>query len=296
VRTGFLIAVSIGVALVGPGWGQLDTYQTGFEGSETPAFTAGTYNFDSNNDIDGQGNWIVEAGVAAIQTSVKYAGSQALEIQASGSVDAPRSGGSAQEIWLQGRYRTAPQDTDPDVQSLEASSALMYFNTSEGIKVYNGTSRQWQAIGVQVEEDAWYRITIRLDFSNQTWDIWVEGEQKAAGLGFKDASVTSYNGFRCRSSDQAAGYLDDFYVSETAPAQLTPTVTPSPTVTPTPTETPVPPSAEEFLLYSIYWRTGRENWPTPSSVNETDYFSKLNLGGGIDIDWSDIFQFFQTKE
>ena len=290
---------------------QINTYTTGYEADETPPFEEGTYEFGVNDDIDGSGNWIVEAGSAAIQSGTVSTDLQALEIQANGVVNAPLAegdSGTATEIWLQGYYRTDPQDADPEVTELGNSSALMYFNSTQGIKVYNGAANPaaWEALDPPFAVDAgtWYLVTIRLDFSNQLWDIFINDELRKTGIGFKDA-LTSYSGFRCRSSEQGRGYLDDFYLSQSKPSNIldtptpTPTVTETPTATVTPTATPTRPSlsAQEFLLYSKYWQGPRPTG-TPEPQNETDFqmYYKLNLDGNDIMDWSDIYTFMGYRK
>lgn len=227
------------VLMTAGGYSQTFPYQTGFEAGE--GFTAGDY---TSGQIGTDGKWMVETGTASIQQTTVYADLQSLEVQPQGAVNSPWNGTEANVIWLQGAYRTTPQNTDPNVETLGAGSALMYFNESQGIKVYNGTTQQWEAIGFSVNADTWYLITMMLDFDTQQWDIYVNSELKASGLGFKDSSVTSFNGFRCRSGQAASGYLDEFYISDTPPPNITipdtptPTSTSTATATSTPTETP----------------------------------------------------------
>lgn len=277
------------------GWAQEWPYEEDFS-----AFTLGVYNV---GPIDAAGNWNVESGTAAIQQAIRVSPPQALEIGPQASVNAPRDGVEDQIIWLQGQYRTAPQASDPDVSGLGESSALMYFNSTQGIMVYNGTTNAWEAIDptMQINANTWYLITIMLDFDEKTWDIYVNSELKQTGIGFKDP-IANYNGFRCRSSDLASGYLDDFYLSNEPPDNITPppTATPTPTLTPTPTTTPTatatpPPvptpsyTGPEFFLYSVYWQQTREMNETP--YNET--FFMLNRFDDEIVDWLDIYKYIE---
>ena len=54
-------------------------------------------------------------------------------------------------------------------------------------------------------------MTIRNDYANKRYDVWVDGVQRRAGLGFKDNSVVKFSGARRRAG--ATGFMDDFSVS-----------------------------------------------------------------------------------
>jgi hypothetical protein len=167
----------------------------------------------------------------------------------------------------------------------------MYFDSQNGVMVYNGFNSAWEAIGYPVDPtgNSWYLITIKLDFEGSlergTWDIYVDNILQATGIGFKDASLTGYNGFRCRSGDGGVGYLDDFYLSQTLPPNLAPP-TPTPSPTPSPSPTPQPPEfvGTEFFLYSIHW--------DPEGINETP-FAPLNLYSDDVVDWLDIYEYMK---
>jgi len=291
----FSIAALLLTLFTSIGWTQDPfLYEAGFEVSE--GFTdPGPFVFGVNPDINA--DWTVLEGVAAIvdvtqMTSI--AEGRSLEVNPLSVVDTNRAGSGAEsEVWLQGSYRTVPQDTAPDLEGLglDPSSALMYFDSTDGIMVYNGLTSAWEPIGVQVDPvgDTWYLVTIRLDFSvPRTWDIYVDNVLEATGIGFKDPDlVTGYSGFRCRSGDQGSGYLDNFYVGQAPPINIA-TPTPTPTQTPTPTPTPEPEpefNGTEFFLYSVNW--------DPEGLNETP-FSLLNLEDGDSvIDWLDVYEYMK---
>jgi hypothetical protein len=268
------MAVFFLMALAGFAQAQtLDAYQTGFE--NTGGFIPGIYN--TGQYLDALNNWQVESGTASVQTTLIHSGQQAVEIAPLGSLDSPRSGGNSQVIWLQGVYRTTPQSEAPDISGLGPSTALMYFDSDQGIMVYDGALSQWVAVGQMTTADEWYRITFRLDFDSKTYDVYVGENQLAEDIGFKD-SLSSYNGFRCRSGAGNTGYLDDFYVSEQAPDNI---------LTPTPTVPPI--TGGEVFFYSSLWQQSATAQPT--AVNETDYFELLNLEDSDQvIDWLDLYE------
>jgi len=245
---------------------------TGFEPAE--GFAVGEY---SAGPIDSASAWMVEEGTAGVRQSPHpvHGGEQSLEIGPAGIVDTQFGGASPEVLWVQGAYRATPQLSDPDVSLIGARSALLYFNLADGIKVYNGTSSAWEAIGQPVVEGQWYIIALRLDFSTHTWDIWVDGTLKMADIGFKDASLSQLNGFKCRAADSGSDYLDDFYVGEEPPSSIptaTPTATSTETFTPsqTPTETMTPtmtPTATPSLTPTITLTPTATNVPPVASLH-----------------------------
>jgi len=276
------------------GWTQPGLpYQTGFEAAE--GFEPGIYVKEGPAEayIDSSGNWQVLEGSAAVSEvteTIALAQGQMLEVHPSSVVDTTRSAVTEDPvIWLQGVYRTAPQDTPPVVEGLEPSSALMYFDSQNGIMVYNGLTSAWEAIGYPVDPSGstWYRITIKLNFVQSIWDIYVGDDDvpEATGIGFKDSGLSRYNGFRCRSGEASTGYLDNFYVGQSQPPSFaTPTPTPSPTPSPSPTPQPPQLVGTEFFLYSIYW--------DPMGQNETP-FAPLNLYSDDVIDWLDVYEYMK---
>jgi len=228
----FLAAIAISLTA----YSQDLPYSTGFESGD--GFAPGVY---GPGVIDSTGNWSVEDGTAAIQSAAVYEDLQALEIGPSSAVDASRSGGTAQTIWVQGAYRGMTQDENPDISGLGPRSALLYFNTTQGIMVYDGLAdpADWVEIGNTVDSDSWYLITIRLDFASRTWDLYVGDRLLNAGIGFMDPTLSTFSGFRCRASQNGSDYLDNFYVGLAPPPNIpVPTHTPTPTATDTPTNTP----------------------------------------------------------
>lgn len=278
-------------------------YQTGFETDEgfgvAPRIIVKESPSEAYIDDKGSRDWQVLEGSAAIlevTEASNLAEGQMLEIHPESMVDATRSGsGDESVVWLQSAYRTAPQDATPDVEGLGPSSALMYFDSQNGIMVYNGFTPGWEAIGYPVDPtgNSWYLITIKLNFppvgsvEPGTWDIYVDSTQpQRSGIGFKDTGLTQYNGFRCRSGEVGAGCLDNFYVGQSPPPNLaTPTPTPSPTPSPSPTPQVPQYVGAEFFLYSIHW--------DPEGFNDTP-FTLLNLYSDDDvIDWLDIYEYME---
>jgi hypothetical protein len=293
-----MLVLLTAVCLPGGAQGTLP-YETGFEAGE--GFTAGDYTL---GPIDTSNIWAVEEGTAAVQGFDIFEGLQSLEVQASSSVNSEPTGTEdSRVIWLQAAYRTEPQSEDPDVEQLsEPSSALMYFNSTDGIRVYDGARNPpvWVPIQYPVDGDTWYTIAIKLDFDAQRWDIYVDDGLKWANIGFKD-NIQQFTGFRCRSGDAASGYLDMFYVGEEPPenVSLPATQTPTPTVTftPTPTVTPTATPAFaydglHFLPYSIYWNRTADEFD-PGTDEETSFNFLNTFSDDEEIDSLDLIEYIK---
>jgi len=283
------LGLLMGLVFVASANAQLPNDFNGFETGD--GFSVGVFTPSGSQPaaIDSGNSWFIESGSAEIPITTVADGAQALTINANASVDSPLSGGNAQDVWLQAYYRTTPQDSNPDVTGLGESSALMYFNSGDGIRVYNGATPAWEAIGVSVDPNLWYKITVDLKFpadtapaeERGTWDIYVQEQGSPvptaparSGIGFKDASVRSYSGFRVRSGDSGPGYLDNFYVGDLAPPEFRQTI---------------PMDGMNFLVYSTIWSSTR--------TNETDFENEsaflYNLDGNDEINWLDIFQYMK---
>jgi subtilisin-like proprotein convertase family protein len=242
---------------------QLLPYNTGFE--QDQGFLPGEY---SSGPIDTAGGWTVLDGTASVQSLLRFSGTQSLQLQPQALVDSQAGAGATSSLWIQGRYRGRLQEADPDVSLMGPRSALLFFHETDGLKIYEGNTSQWEPAGLEVNEDTWYQITVKLDFLTHTWDLYVDDSLLQSGIGFKDSSIDSFGGFRCQSSSAGSDYLDDFYVGHDAPENLW-TSTPSPTMTFTPaaadtftaTFTPTTTPADTFVPTSTSTST---NTSTPS--------------------------------
>lgn len=108
-------------------------------------------------------------------------------------------------VWVEGYFRGVGSDVTLAEANypITQASAIVHFSSANGIEVWDGTKNGASAptslnvpLGAD-NSDNWYKITIALDFSSKTWDVWVNNEKKnAAALGFRDNTVTNLNGFK----------------------------------------------------------------------------------------------------
>jgi len=245
----------------------LAVYSTGFEPSE--GFSVGDLT------VAGQNGWSDVSGAAPsrIVGATRFAGLQSLEVAADGRVyrDIPSP---ASLLYVDGWYRAPTSDSYPTLANLPELSVYFLFHETDGLVGLDGDGGgggNFLTGSIPVPQD-FIRLTICVDFSAQTWDLYVDEQLAFNDLGFKDNTVTQLSGFQVDSSMDNPGYLDDFTVTQDPPpfippdptatdtATITPTNSPTATVTETPTNTHTPTPSDTLL-------------PTPTStqtVTSTD--------------------------
>lgn len=108
-------------------------------------------------------------------------------------------------VWVEGYFRGVGSDVTLSEANypITQASAIVHFSSANGIEVWDGTKSGASAptsLGVALgaeNAENWYKITIALDFSSKTWNVWVNNEKKnTSALGFRDNTVTNLNGFK----------------------------------------------------------------------------------------------------
>lgn len=192
-------------------------YRTSFE---EPTFTVG--------NLDGQDEWKNlsdpenAAFVQAETPEVVFRGSQSLVIEPASVIGRDLSAPSEQVVYVDGFYRGPTVEAAPDpIQITEPGSALILFHKTDGIMALDGDGLgdgDWTASGVPVSNDSLQRITIRQDYTSSTWDLYIDGELRLSGLGFKNNTVATLSGINIETSEAGRGFLDDFSVTTAPPA------------------------------------------------------------------------------
>ncbi|NUN96152.1 MAG: hypothetical protein HUU16_08245 [Candidatus Omnitrophica bacterium] len=232
-----LVALCLGIPTFA-----LDIYSTDFEQSE--GFSLGEL---GPGGVNGWGE-TEGTGASAIVDTLSFAGDQSLEIAAGAAVQ--RAVTATESIlYVDGRYSPPLSDNYPALPIASPASAFFIFHAQDGLVGLDGDGAGggvWAQAGI-VLGAGFHRLTIRLDFTTQTWDLWMDGQPTFSGFGFKDSSVTQLNGLRIDSSQSAPGHLDTVVIGTDLPDFLvpTPTVTSTPSPSPsfTATRTPTPTSS-----------------------------------------------------
>lgn len=199
---------------------------------EAPEYTPGL--------LDGQQGWKVEQGEADIVVGGAHGGEQCLRLlagdpfaQARLRLEGARPEGTVSFIDFHVRPVASPMD--PRGELLEVDGARIGFFLDEDAAAPNRGSfwvfdaraedgGEWikAPLSFEValpagESPTWIRITIRQDFTRQTWDCWIEGSMVAANLGFQEPHVAQTENYIIMGDAAEHVFLDDLAVTPSNP-------------------------------------------------------------------------------
>lgn len=180
----------------------------------------------TNETISGKDGWIVTGAEARVVTG---AGAQnsARFVELSPGAQIDRSFGDVAAlnaipgppiVWVEGYFRGDGADSTL-AQALTNypatdASAIVHFSTANGIEFLDGNgsggAASIQNAGVALTPNNWFKITIRLNFADKKWDVWVNNDLKHLALGFRSNSTNKLSGFKNLAQNTA--YFDSFRV------------------------------------------------------------------------------------
>ncbi len=181
-------------------------YATGFEPEEANPYSPG--------NLAGQGApglWSVSQGSAVIQQATSAHGVQA--VQAGDCIIDASLIATQQVLWVDAFFLEFGLTNQP-IMPTNIASSLLYFSSTDGILALDGNGTgggNFVPVVPVFSTNVFVRVTIRNDYANKRYDVWIDGVRRRAGLGFKDNSVVKFSGARRRSG--ATGFMDDFSVS-----------------------------------------------------------------------------------
>lgn len=186
-------------------------YRTSFE---APGFNLGA--------IEGQDGWTGIGQIQDASPSLVNRGTQSLEISQTSTVSRSFvNGPSSGKVYIDGFYRGPTISTLPSASSLGEGSSILVFHDTQGIVALNGDGvggGTWVSSGIPVSTSGLQRITICQDYSSKTWELYIDQVLAPGGpFGFKDNSITQFNGIDIETSDSGKGYLDDFSATNAVP-------------------------------------------------------------------------------
>lgn len=185
-----------------------DAFLTGFENAETPAYQEG--------HLDGQGGaerWTVMAGSVSVQTGTVAHGNQAVELDG-GSIARGSVGLSNEVVWTD-LFLSTDGATNPPIIPEGSAAVVLYFSATNGLLALDGNGAgtgTYTQVAAAWPSNRFARISVRQDFSAKTYDVWLDGTNRAIGLGFKDNSIEELQAVDFVSGP--TGYLDSFSVTE----------------------------------------------------------------------------------
>lgn len=203
---------------VGPGetaWSSVQDFRPQYQGLlYATGFEPGEANPYSPGNLAGQGapgQWTVSQGSAVIQQTTSAHGLQAVQA-GDCTIDASLIA-TQQVLWVDAFFLESGLTNRPIVPTNIASSVL-YFSATDGILALDGDGNgggKFESIAPTFPTNVFVRVTIRNDYLNKRYDVWIDGVLRRAGLAFKDNSMAKFSGARRRSG--ATSFMDDFSVS-----------------------------------------------------------------------------------
>lgn len=193
--------------------------------AELPLYQA---NFDSEpylvdqtiHQVDGWTVSGVPGATAVVRSGTAAEGSSFVELSSGAVIDRTFTGTDGENlVWVEGYFKGTGSETTlaNATYPSEAASAIVHFSLANGIEFLNGAKGLGDGTSVQstiasIDANTWYKISIRLNFEEQTWDVWINNAQEPSynNLGFKSANVTKLSGFK--NLAQGTSYFDAFRV------------------------------------------------------------------------------------
>lgn len=199
-------------------------FRTSFEASDADGnYTTGALSGQPGTSV----NWLTLSGTAEVTNDSGIgapAGSQFVLLDEGAQIDRDLSslGVTQNIIWVEGWFRgtgsavSLAEANYPTAEQGTQASAVIHFSAVNGVELLNGTRgtpAEATVVPTNISEfnpNTWYRITLRLNFTTQSWDAYADGiKLNEEPLGFRD-NVTALNGFRNLS--EARSYFDGFRV------------------------------------------------------------------------------------
>jgi len=141
-----------------------------------------TFEIENNvtaGSINGQNNWVV-TGTATVQSSVVYSGSQAVALQNASISHALSS--SSRDVWY--HFNVFCSDTNSVVPLPVDGNAPFSFYVDPDLNLVVYSNQTPVTLNSQIQTNEWIRFDVYCDYSNQLWNLSVNGTNVAAGLPF----------------------------------------------------------------------------------------------------------------
>lgn len=183
-------------------------------------------------DLNGQNRWMASpAGRAMVQAGVGRSGSQAVALTAgteAATIEHLLGTVGESVIWID-MYASvdpssgAPYRVHPDISESPAHTVSVFSMNADGdIYAYNGSTNKW-VLATQsggFPGNTYHRYTVRQNYTSKTWDLYIDGVQRLANLGFRDASVLEFTLFSVKGTKDGNVFCDDISISTTKPAGI----------------------------------------------------------------------------
>ncbi len=187
----------------------------------------------TTGSLHGQQGWAVTAGSADVTSTAAYSGSRSVMLN-SGATAAHITQSFAQlasqPVIFTELYARPVADADPTLATtFDAESSRVAFvksGTLGELYAFDGNGSgggMWKATGWRValngsnQATAWLRLSWRIDFTAQRWDLYANGAMVAHDLGFRDNTRSYFSSLAVTGHTAAAAFLDYFYAGADNP-------------------------------------------------------------------------------
>lgn len=196
-------------AILGSLCAQSVPYETGFEATETPAFTPDV-------SLNNQNGWTVPTGTATVQSAEKQGGTQAVMLDQDSEVRKDFADVTLSKVWVDAYFKGTGSVVAPNYPSDPPASAIVHFSQSSGIQCFNGDGAgTYETVntGVTIDPTKWYRVSILQNYATHQWNCYITYDSTTVSqmnLGFLWNTVSNFKGFINFSGE--ISYLDTFRV------------------------------------------------------------------------------------
>ena len=201
--------------------GQSLPYAAGFESGEN--FTTGS--------LGGQRGWMLTQGSADVTTSTYQAGARSVALNSGGTAAKVSQvfleSGSPGVTFLDLYFAPVAAGSASASTVLETESAKLGFQIAGG----QGAIYSFDGVGANTWVDShasfpingsnqstrWLHLTLREDYTNKKWDVYLDGQLIDYDLAFTSSSETFFRQLTINGVTSATAYLDTLAVQSTNP-------------------------------------------------------------------------------
>lgn len=197
-------------------------YAAGFSATAADSYVLESLPFSENfeayapGSLNAQGLWNVN-GSANIQTENVFSGNQALSLGAASAADTFVAGSGQGVVWVDVYLKPRLSETTPKLP-VDATSGY-YFDADGKAVAFDGIgsgSGFWKLLDAAASGD-WRRVTAKLDYATQSYDLYIDGGRVAENFGFANAQPFFS---RLSLDGDVAEIIDDLSVSLSEPQLL----------------------------------------------------------------------------
>ncbi len=175
----------------------------------------------SVGDLDGQNGWTARSSESLVWTNSVHSGLQAAVVGPGGRI--ARDVAIASTIVTFDAYVRASPSVAPEIPD-EAQIAILYLDAVRGLTGLDGDGNgggRWIGSGVTVADDAWSKVTIRVDFASKTWNGYLNGALVLTNLHFHANGILAVSALEAGAGATGVTVLDQVsFLGEDGPLIL----------------------------------------------------------------------------